>query len=506
VVAALALFPIMSGCDRAKQIVSGGDSLVDPSKVSGAALKRAATDKRLAAFYEARRWRAAWTPGDGARLQDAFEGAWAHGIDPVRFQTLLDGAETPVEREVALTKAALTYGDALAHGLADPSTLFEVFALERNDLKVDASLQQALSGEALEPWLEGLAPRDAGYAALSKAYLTYREQAGAQQAQPIPEGKPLKPGGKDPRIPQIAAALQAGGYLLAPAEGATPPVAYDSTRVEAMKAYQNDHGINADGVVGADTIAVINAGPDDRARQIALNLEARRWLKRDVPEQRIDVNTAAAFLEYYRNGQRVDYRRVVAGKPGDETPHLSGGFKQLVVNPPWNVPESIATEEILPKGAGYLAANDMSVIDGRVVQEAGPKSALGLVKFDMQNRYAIYLHDTPAKDRFQENERHFSHGCVRVADAVQFAQALASERGKEGEFQEKLAAGDTATVDLGTETPVRLVYHTVFVDPDGRIGFRPDVYGWDAKLATALGMNPPMRRGLVGDAPISIGP
>lgn len=504
-VAAFVVFPALSACNQARELV-GGDPLINPNKVSAAALKAAAAEKRLVTFYEARRWRPAWDSANAGRLQDAFKKSWAHGIDPARFSAGLEKVADPVAREVAMSRTAMALGDALAHGLADPGKIFEVFALERNDLDVDASLNAALAGDGLQRWLSGLAPRDAGYVALSNAYLKYREQAGESQQPPIADGKPMKPGGSDARLPQLLAALQGAGYMVPAGDGAVPVSTYDGSIVDAVKGFQTDHGLNADGVVGADAIALLNAGPDDRARQIAINLEARRWLRRQVSDHRIDVNIAGAFLEYFRGGRRVDYRRVVAGKPDAATPNLSGSFKQIVVNPPWNVPEGIATKEILPKGASYLAANDMSVIDGRVVQQPGPKSSLGLVKFDMQNRYAIYLHDTPSKARFQDNERHFSHGCVRVADAVQFARALANESGKQADFASKLSGGQTSTVDLGGEIPVRLLYHTVFVDPEGRIGFRPDVYGWDVAVAKALGMTPPMRQGLTGDMPISIGP
>lgn len=489
-------------CD-ADERIAGGDALAAPKQVSAQALRNAVSDPRTKAFYEQRAWRAAWTPSTSAQLQSALKDLPRHGIDPVRLAGIIK-SQDPAAREVELTQAALSYGDALAHGLAKPQTLFAIFALERNDLNVDKTLATALADDTLSDWIEALPPGDEDYQTLSKAYLTYQERAAGPQPAALPKGRPVKPGRRDGRMPQIAQMLEAAGYP-APLD-ATDPSRYGPPIVEAVKAFQNDQGINADGVLGADTVAVMNAGPSDHARQIALNLEARRWLKRQVPDTRIDVNTACTFLTYFRGGKAVDSRRVVAGKPKHETPHLSGAFKQLVVNPPWNVPEGIAAAEILPKGQAYLAANDMYVADGRVIQRPGPKSSLGLVKFDMQNRYAIYLHDTPSKARFNANERHFSHGCVRVAEAVEFARMLANEHGKGAEFEEKLAAGKTAVVDLGVEVPVRLLYHTVFVDPKGRVGFRPDVYGWDAMLATALGMDAPMRRDPLGAIPDVSGP
>ena len=177
-----------------------------------------------------------------------------------------------------------------------------------------------------------------------------------------------------------------------------------------------------------------------------------------------------------------------------------------MVNPPWNVPAGIAAREILPKGAGYLAANDFYVDGGRLVQRPGPKAALGRVKFNMENRYAIYLHDTPGKSVFQANERHLSHGCVRVDDALGFARILTGERGKTADFEARLATGNTSSLPLGESIPVRIFYHTAFLDPSGTIAFRSDIYGWDEKLATALGMPLPMKRAVAQPGAIDVGP
>ncbi len=264
--------------------------------------------------------------------------------------------------------------------------------------------------------------------------------------------------------------------------------------MEAIKRFQTQQGVNDDGVIGADTIAILNAGPADRARQLALNLEVRRWMQRTPPATRIDVNTAAAVMTTYENGKIIDVRRAVVGKPDAATPNLSGAFSDLFVNPPWNVPQGIAEREILPKGVGYMREHDMYVEEGRVVQRPSPKASLGRVKFDMQNAHAIYLHDTPSKTAFAANERHGSHGCVRVDDAVGYARGLAEAAGLQSEFDAKLAKGATASVALKTAMPVRLMYQTAFVDRSGEIAFRPDVYGWDEQLAQALGMPAPMKR------------
>jgi murein L,D-transpeptidase YcbB/YkuD len=232
---------------------------------------------------------------------------------------------------------------------------------------------------------------------------------------------------------------------------------------------------------------MLNTGAAERARTLAINLERRRWLERKPPETRIDVNTAAAFLSYWRGGNHADTRRVVVGQPEWETPPLGSPIVKLVANPPWNVPESIEQDELLAKGAAYLARNGFSRKNGRLVQEASPKSALGEVKFDMANRHAIYLHDTPAKALFATNDRHSSHGCVRVHEAVQFARLLARDEGVLDEFDKGLLSRKETHVGLQNKIPVRLLYHTAYA-LNGRVLFRTDPYGWDDLLGKALGM------------------
>jgi murein L,D-transpeptidase YcbB/YkuD len=256
--------------------------------------------------------------------------------------------------------------------------------------------------------------------------------------------------------------------------------------VQAVKQWQADSGLKPDGVIGPDTITALNASPRDRARQIAVAMERLRWLDRNPPATRIDVNTAGTYLDYFRDGQLVDHRKVIAGEPGKETPQLGSPIFQLVANPTWTVPHSI-DEEMAGKSGGWLAANGFTRKDGQWVQASGPKNSLGIVKFDMKNDHAIYLHDTPAKALFGEDERHRSHGCVRVENALQFAHMLAQAEGIDADFSEAMASGKETFVKLRQEIPVRLMYHTAWLGTDGRVHFANDVYGWDNDIATALG-------------------
>jgi murein L,D-transpeptidase YcbB/YkuD len=201
------------------------------------------------------------------------------------------------------------------------------------------------------------------------------------------------------------------------------------------------------------------------------------------------VNTAAAIMVYWKDGKPVHSNRVVVGSHDNQTPSLEKPFASVVANPPWYVPAGIARREILPKGPAYLAANDMYVSNGTVIQRAGPKSALGYVKFELRDSYAIFLHDTPSKSAFNLSMRQRSHGCVRVQGAVEFARLLLSpDPSKLEQFDTAQDTRETTRVTTGREISVRLLYWTAFVDGQGRVAFREDVYERDAKLAQALGI------------------
>jgi murein L,D-transpeptidase YcbB/YkuD len=417
-----------------------------------------------------------WTPALAKQLKQVLANANRHGLDETPL------ASPDLSDDMALSRAALAYADALANGAVAPENGHGIFTLHRNHVDVAGGLSKALASGNLVRWFDSLAPSDAEYRALSDAYVRERSRIG-QEGEPVPAGSLIHPGSKDKRVPAIAARLTDAGYLDAAASGA----AYSSAMVDAVKALQAANGLRVDGVIGAATLKAINAGPAQRARTLAVNLERRRWLTRNAPATRIDVNTAAAELTLFQDGNITDQRRVIVGQPGHETPMIEASFSRLVINPPWNVPSSIAAAEIFPKGAAYLRKHDMYVKDGRVIQRPGPQSALGKVKFDVQDPYAIYLHDTPSKSLFDSADRHLSHGCVRVADAVGFAQIIAGMTGATDDLEAKLATDDTHTVALDRDFPVRLIYETAFVK-DGAVRFVSDVYGWDSRLAEEMGL------------------
>lgn len=424
---------------------------------------------------------AGWSDKTADQLRQAIANRAVHGLDGKSFAVAGEGDE-------ALTQAALAYAGALARGATDPTKLYEVYTVPRPEVDLKAGLQQALARNDVAGWLDSLAPQDANYRRLSQAYRQLRQQPAKPQPAVPDHGEAIKPGASDPRVPMIANQLVALDYLEA---GAAQGGRYTPTIAAAVKKMQADYGMEADGVIGAEALAILNLSDDVRARAIAVNMERLRWLERAPPPTRIDVNIAAARLSYFRDGKLIDSRRVVVGEPDHETPQLGSPMFRLVANPTWTVPRSIQENEIAGKGPGYLKANNMAWKDGWIVQQPGPKNSLGLVKFDMQNDHAIYLHDTPAKPLFNTVQRARSHGCVRVEDALGFAKMLAEHEGVLDAWNKARATGEQTFVKLPRQIPVRLLYQTVLFDDGGAPIVRNDPYAWNDRVSEALGFTGP---------------
>jgi murein L,D-transpeptidase YcbB/YkuD len=451
----LAMAATLSGCDRV-----GADTVTEAGK-------------------EVENLR--WSADAIKQLRQAIDGRAAHALDRMDF-ALADPASD--EGQQALTQSALRYASALARGVTDPTKLYDIYTVPRPDPDLRQGLAEALADGKVTRWLDSLAPQGEDYRTLSKAYLALRKQRQAPATVISEPAKPLNPGATDLRIPAIARQLVALDYLSpSDAQGTS----YSPAMVRAIKRMQTDYGIDPDGMIGSDALEILNLSDADRMRAIAVAMERLRWLDRQPPATRIDVNLAAARLTYWRDGKIADRRKVVVGEPDKETPQIGSPIYRLVANPTWTVPRSIQNKEIAGKGAAYLRRNNMVWKNGWIVQQPGPKNSLGLVKFDMKNGNEIYLHDTPAKQLFDEVQRQRSHGCVRVEDALGFAAMLAKDEGILDKWNEARATGKESFVGLPRAIPVRMLYQTVLIDDAGQPVVRADPYGWNDRVATALG-------------------
>ena len=442
-------------------------------------------------FAEMNGWTTVWTPAQVPALNAVARKSENHGLPATDFFDFVGLAADPASADVRTTAAAISYARVLAQGRVRPEDVEELWEMDKNRVDMPTGLNNALGQNQLVQWFDALPPTDIGYTNLSNGYLRYRRLSRAGGWPTFNQGAGIEPGMSDRRIPALIDRLVAEGDVSA-ADGArlkAQGLTYGDELQTAVRGFQQRHGLLADARIGTGTQRSLGASSDDRARQIALNLERRRWLKRELSPERIEVNTAAAIMVYWKDGRPVHSNRVVVGSAENQTPSLEKPFASVVANPPWYVPAGIARREILPKGPGYLAANDMYVKDGTVIQRAGPRSALGYVKFELRDSYAIFLHDTPSKAAFNLSTRQRSHGCVRVQNAVEFARLLlAPDPTKLAQFDTAQDTRETTRVTTGREISVRLLYWTAFVDGQGRVAFREDVYGRDDKLAEALGI------------------
>ena len=232
--------------------------------------------------------------------------------------------------------------------------------------------------------------------------------------------------------------------------------------------------------------ALQTAQPGIRLRQIEVNLERERWLPRRLPADRVWVNVADERLVFYRGGQPVFSTKVIVGQDErrNQSPEFQTMITGLLFNPPWNIPPDIAADEILPKASrdpNYLARRHMVMLpNGGLQQLAGPNSALGQLMFEMRNRFDVYLHDTPSKNFFSREDRRISHGCIRVEEPRELAALLMHQ--PVDVIDHAIAMGGTAQTNLPQPVPVFVVYETAFADVDGRLQFRPDIYGRDAEI------------------------
>jgi murein L,D-transpeptidase YcbB/YkuD len=235
-----------------------------------------------------------------------------------------------------------------------------------------------------------------------------------------------------------------------------------------------------------------------RWRELEVNLERERWLPRRLPADRVWVNVADQRLVLYRDDRPVFSTKVIVGQDGrrNQSPELQASIEHVWFNPPWTVPDDIARDEILPKAKldpTYLARHNLVTLpSGALQQRAGPYSALGHLLFEMNNRFDVYLHDTPSKDLFSRDNRRISHGCIRVEDPRKLATFLIQQ--PIDAIDQKIATGDTIRSALPKPFPVFVVYETAFADADDKLQFRADAYGRDAEIWQYLDPKGPRRR------------
>lgn len=309
----------------------------------------------------------------------------------------------------------------------------------------------------------------------------------------LPRGvRKLEAGDTAEVIVSIRRRLRLLGDLEREGEGAL----YDSTLVLAVQRFQRRHGLEPDGIIGAGFLRNVNVPLAQRLRTMLINMERLRWVPEHQPPDLLFVNIPEFRLHVYEHGLEVMSMDVVVGTNATRTVIFSDTLADIVFSPTWTVPASITRTEILPKMArdpDYLRKNNMEIVGGTaslpvIRQRPGANNALGRVKFLFPNSYSIYMHDTPSQGAFALEKRAFSHGCIRLSRPTELAEYLlrgepewTAERIREAMF-----SGRETTVQLKERRPVRIGYFTAWVDGEGQLNFRDDVYGLDERLGREL--------------------
>ncbi|WP_374651731.1 murein L,D-transpeptidase [Dongia sp.] len=321
---------------------------------------------------------------------------------------------------------------------------------------------------------------DATLSPLNEALAAYRQAAAAGGWPHMTAPSKLEVGATGTVVHSLRVRLAASGDLTGPSDGDR----FDTQLADALRRFQQRHGLLDDAILGPKTLAALNVPIEDRIRTLQTNLARLQAERRQWGQRYIVVNTAAAMYRLVEAGETVFERRVIVGRPNWPTPRLEGLIDEIVFHPTWTVPPRIARLELLPRirrEPGYLAAHNMHVVEGLIRQAAGPDNPLGKVKFVFPNDESIYLHDTNAPSLFAKADRFLSHGCIRLSNAEELVRhLLRQEPGwNDALISEKLEMMATESVLLTHSIPVHIVYDTAWVDEDGTVNFRDDTYRRD---------------------------
>ena len=504
----------------AEQIRKFSEAILDGSNREIGGQQIAATTL-LPSFYAGRDFQPVWLEKE--RLQEllrVLKGAEDHGLNPEDYHhSALAGwpdSADPVQlaaRDVLATEALIRFGYHLHFGKIDAASLDPDWNLTRrlqNEEPI-AVLEQAVAAPELDTFLTTrLEPDGSFYAGLRAGLARYRAIATAGGWPMVPKGPTLHPGDRDPRVAAVRARL-------AVTDGAADQNSdlqwFDRDLVSAVERFQQRHGLDADGIIGAQTLEAMNVPVESRIDQLKANLERTRWVFRDLEPRFLIVNIAG-FEAYVMEDRKVTWKsRVQVGKPYRKTPVFKKKMTYLVLGPTWTVPPTILREDIIPnikKDPGYLARKDMVLLDraGMLVdisnvdltaisadnfpytvrQEPGPKNALGRIKFMFPNKHFVYLHDTPSQSLFDRAERTTSSGCIRVEKPISLAAELLGDpiEWSEARVEERISKASNETVTLTDPIMVFLMYLTSVPADDGDVKFFSDVYSRDQAVLDGL--------------------
>ena len=500
--------------------------------VAGAAL---AASNIIPEFYSRREFTPAWTDDDQIdEFVDLIGKADEEGLDPgdylhAELSSLVDAhrqnpddADLQGKLDILLTESLSRYSNHLVFGKVDPAQLDENWNWsQRPDGRDPVTLvQQAIDADSIAAFIENFLDRGPIYRRLREMLAEYRDLKDAGGWPLVEAGPTLKSGMENERILLIRKRLAVTADL--PQSEDNRSQVFDAALEQGVRNFQDRHNLDADGVIGAQTLAAMNITVDERIDQIRVNFERFRWVARDMEDELVITNIAAFQTVLVRDREIVWSGRSQVGRFYRQTPVFTAKIKYLQFNPTWTVPPGILTNDILPavqKDVGYLARKEMDLIDrdgnkvdpasvdwskyraGRLppyqfVQRPGPTNALGRVKFIFPNSHFVFLHDTPSKVLFERTERTFSSGCIRVEDPFVLAELMLNSPAKwNSESIQGLLDGEKPrTVFLDEPLTVMLLYGTVGVTDMEYVRFYNDIYQRDARVLNSLNAEFEFRR------------
>lgn len=484
-------------------------------------------DEKLRRFYAGRNYQFAWFDTSGMAEQAYnFRNLWTASASDLQDSLLLNvtltatvdslhqpgltppSSDSAIFRtEIALTRQFFLYAEKNFTGKENLDMAELEWFIPRKKIQAVELLDSLIATKGKD--IARIAPVSKQYYLLEeylKKYYQLEKETGWPEI--VAEQKKFSPGDSSSTISAIKHRLSFLGDYADPDSSGY----FNDALTEAVKNYQHRHGITEDGIIGAQFLRRLNAPINDRIRQILINMERLRWAPREPETDYLLVNIPEYRLHVYEDGQLSFDMDVVVGKAQHSTVIFTGSLKYIVFSPYWNIPPGILANEILPavqRNPGYLAKHNMEVVSGKTVvppgsinwgkytartfpymirQKPGDNNSLGRVKFLFPNNYNIYFHDTPAKSLFGESRRDFSHGCIRLSEPVKFAEHLLRNDTSwtPEKISEYMKADKEKYVTLKKEIPVFIGYFTAWVDKDGKLNFREDVYGHDKKLEEKL--------------------
>lgn len=502
-------------------IVSAGPAQAQVTAFKQAVAEAAAGDKAISEFYKNVGYEPIWTSkssGDRNRrsaLIKAIQASGNHGLPEASYKVdelmarmkSVSDPRVQGQLEIALTQLFLSYARDIQTGVLTPSKVDSGIARKIPYRDRYATLV-AFAKSSPSPFLKSLPPKTTEYNRLMKEKLDLERMLAKGGYGPKVSSKKLDVGASGQQVINLRNRLILMGFL-----GRTATQTYDQNIQAAVQQFQLANGLNPDGVAGAGTITEINRSVERRLQSIIVAMERERWTNLPRGKRHVWVNLTDFTAKIIDNGKvTFETRSVIGATDSDRrSPEFSDVMEFMVINPSWYVPRSIITKEYLPllqknpnavshleitdsrgrkvnRGSANFAQYTKATFPYAMRQPPSRGNALGLVKFMFPNKYNIYLHDTPAKKLFTREVRAFSHGCIRLNDPFDFAYALLAKQtaDPEGFFQGRLATGKESRVDLDQHVPVHIGYRTAFTSAKGRINYRRDIYGRDAKIWNAL--------------------